>query len=130
MPIKQLPPNPIPLSLADNIKMNGIPTKIEWKIQPFFILYFKVILINICKISHQIFYFLFFYISFYISRHHFSQNIRTSFNIIWKKDFRDKSSFFNGFTHHPILLNGQNPLSVTKVFCLCSLNIFFMPFYW
>ena len=46
----------------------------------------------------------------------------TSFNIVWKKDFRHKFSFFNGFTqtHNP--LNGQNLLSVTKSFCPYSLT--------
>ena len=39
-----------------------------------------------------------FYISLYISRHHFSKIIKISFKIIWKKDFRHKFSFFNGFT--------------------------------
>ena len=42
--------------------------------------------INICKMNHQIFYFLLFYTSLYISRHHFSQIFRTSLNIIFKKD--------------------------------------------
>ena len=57
----------------------------------------KVILvyIKICKMNHQIFYFLLFYTSLYISRHHFSQIFRTSLNIICKKGFRHKFSFFN-----------------------------------
>ena len=38
------------------------------------------------------------FISFYISRYHFSQVFRTSFNIIWKKDFQHKFSFFNEFS--------------------------------
>ena len=69
--------------------------------------------------------FLLFYISFYVSRYHFSQIFRTSFNIFWKKDFCHKFSFFNRFTPHPPPshpLNGQNPLSVTKVFCRWSLS--------
>ena len=52
--------------------------------------------IKICKMSHQIFYFLLFYNSLYINRHHFSQIFRTSLNIICKKDFRHEFSFFNG----------------------------------
>ena len=58
--------------------------------------------INICKMSHQIFYFLLFYTSLYISRHHFSQIFRTSLNIlaiIWEKKFCHKFSFFNRFTN-------------------------------
>ena len=41
-----------------------------------------------------------------------------------KKDFHREFSFFNGFNSpsaHP--LNSQNPLSVKKVFCRCSLNL-------
>ena len=39
-----------------------------------------------------------------------------------KKDFRHEFSFFNGFTQIPHPLNGQNPLSMIKVFCRCSLT--------
>ena len=34
------------------------------------------------------------FISFYTSRYYFSQIFRTSFSIIWKKDFRHEFSFF------------------------------------
>ena len=74
----------------------------------------KVLLIKICKIQSLDLLFLVVFISFYISRY-FSQVFRTSFNIIWKKDFCHKFSFFDGFTtshHHPF--NQQNPLSVTS----------------
>ena len=81
----------------------------------------KVLLVKICRIQSLDLLFLAVFISFYIRRFHLSQNFRK--NIIWKKDFRHKFSFFNGFTHiptpHP--LNSQNRLSVTKVFCQCSL---------
>ena len=112
--------------------MNEIPSKIWWKMQPLFVLYFKFYSNSYKhKISHQIFYFLLFYVSFYTSRHHFSQIIRTSFTIIWKK----KKIFLANFPFstdslkplHP--LNGQNPLSVTKVFCRCSLMAFFFFFF-
>ena len=71
---------------------------------PFYMLFqvFKVLLITICKMIHQIFYFLLFYTSLYISRHHFSQIFRTSLNIlaiIWEKKFCHKFSFFNRFTN-------------------------------
>ena len=105
--------------------MDGILSKVTWKIYPLFKLYFealKVLLINICQMSHQIFYFLLFYTSLYISRHHFSQIFRTSRNIIWKKRFSLRISFFDRFTQTPHPLNSQNPLTVTKVFCLCSLS--------
>ena len=47
----------------------------------------KVLLVKICKINYQIFYFLLFYISFNISRYPFPQIFRTSFNITWKNIF-------------------------------------------
>ena len=73
--------------------------------------------------------FLVIFISFYINRY-FSQVFRTSFNIIEEKEFRHKFYFFNRFTHHyhhhhhhhhhhpP---TSQNPLSLTIIFCQCSL---------
>ena len=77
-------------------------------------------------LSHQIFYFLFFYVTFYISRHIFSQIIKIS-------ALSEKNIFVTNFpflmdslkpqTPHP--LNSQNPLSVTKIFCWCSLIAFF-----
>ena len=33
--------NPLLLFLLDNIKLDGIPTKTEWKTQVYFTLYFK-----------------------------------------------------------------------------------------
>ena len=81
----------------------------------------KVLLTKNCKISHQIFYFLLLYISVYISRHHFSQMFRTVFNIIGKKDFFMNFPFLMNSIKPPTLhaLNGQNWISVTKVFCWC-----------
>ena len=64
------------------------------------------------RYSHQIFYFLLFYISFYIRRYHFPQIFRTSFIQHYLKKV-----FFNGFTQSPLHpFNGQNPLSMMKVF--------------
>ena len=34
--------------------------------------------------------------------------------------------YFNRFTQTPHPLNDQNPISITKVFCWCPLNIFFL----
>ena len=89
--------NPTPLFLTDNIKTDRILSKI------FYIVFqvLKVLLIKICKIQSLDLLFLVVFISFYISRYHFSQVFRTSFNIIWKKDFRHKFSFFNRFTQTP-----------------------------
>ena len=55
----------------------------------------KVLLIKICKIQSLDLLFLVIFVRFYINRYHFSQVSRTSFNIIWKKDFRHKFSFFS-----------------------------------
>ena len=114
-----------------------MPTKIKWKIQACFILYFnfgKVLLWKVIRHSYQFFYFLF-YISFDIRRYNFSQLFGTSFNIIWK-NFRRKVSFFNGFTqlHTPNPLNSQNLPGVTKAFCQfslrCPLKHFFSKICW
>ena len=63
--------------------------------------------------------------SFYIRRYHFSQSFGTSFNIIWKKKrFLSQIFFFNRFTKlnpTPYPFNRQSLLSMTKVFCWCSL---------
>ena len=63
-----------------------------------------------------------FYVRFYISRYDFSLVFRGLYNITWKKFFLHEFSFFNWFTQTPHLLNSQNPLSVTKVFCRCTLS--------
>ena len=75
-----------PLFLTDNIKLDGIPTKIKWKIQASFTFYFKfwVFMWKDIRCSYQFFYFLF-YISSYISRYHVLQLFETSFNITWKR---------------------------------------------
>ena len=89
--------------------------------QNFYIVFqiLKVLLIKIFRIQSLDLLFLVVFISFYINRYHFSQVFRNSFNIIWKKDFRHKFSFFNGFTQLPLPnhpLNSQNPLSMTEFF--------------
>ena len=96
-----------------------MPTKITWKIQASFILYFnfEVLLWKVIRNSYQFFYFLF-YNSFNISRYHFSKLFTTSFNVkhYLKKIFVVNFPFFNRFIQLPTLdpLNGQSPLSVTK----------------
>ena len=80
----------------DNNKKDRILTK-------FFYIVFqilKVLLIKICKIQPLDLLFLVVFISFYIIRYHFSQVFRTSFNIIWKKDF---------FTNFPFLTDSLTP---------------------
>ena len=82
----------------------------------------KVCLIKIFKIEPPDLLFPVAFISFYIIRYHFSQIFRTSFNIISKKDFRHKFSFLTDSLKPPHPFNGQNPLSVTKVFWRCSIK--------
>ena len=80
--------------------MDSIPTKISWKKYVLFYIVFqvlKVLIINICKIQLPDLLFPVVFINFYISRDDFSQIFRTPFSIIWKKDFRHKFFFFNGF---------------------------------
>ena len=134
VPYKRKPPTPSPLPppalfLTDNIKMAEYQTKSNKKYMLFlhYIIFqvLKVLLIKIFKVQPPDLLFIIVFITFYISRYHFSQSFRTSFNIIRKKDFRHKFSFFNRFTQtpspHP--LNGQNMLSRTIVFCQCFLNV-------
>ena len=86
----------------------------------------QVTLIDICKISHQIFYFLLVYVNFYIIRHNFSQIIRTSFIIIWKKDFCHKFFFFSRFTQTSA--PPERPKSAKRDKCFLSIlpySIFF-----
>ena len=106
---KNRPSGP-PARLKDNIEMDRIATKIKWK---YMSLLHCILMIKICMISHQIFYFLLFIlISFYISRYHFSQIFKTSFNI-WQKNFCHKFYFFNGFTQTPT----PAPPSIPPLFC-------------
>ena len=60
--------NTTTLLLTNNIKMDGMPTKIKWKIHPLLhcISSFEGTSLKKWRYSHQIFYFLLFYISFYI----------------------------------------------------------------
>ena len=102
-----------------------MPTKIKWKIQACFILYFnfeKGLLWKVIRYSYQFIYFLF-YINFNISRYQFSRLFRLH-STLSEKDFRRKFSFLNRFTqlHTFDPLNGQNLLSVTKFFCQFSLR--------
>ena len=102
----------------DNNKKDRILTK-------FFYIVFqilKVLLIKICKIQPLDLLFLVVFISFYIIRYHFSQVFRTSFNIIWKKDFFTNFPFLTDSLTPPAHpLNSQNSC-VTNVFCQYSLT--------
>ena len=76
-------------------------------------LYFQLYFIyKNTRYSYQLFYFLF-YISFYIGRYQLFQNFQ---DLIQKKDFWHKFSFFTGFMQLPNPFNSQSLLSMTKVF--------------
>ena len=110
--------------LTDNIKMDEILTKI------FYIAFqvLKVLLIKICKIRylHQIFYFLLFFLAFTSADMIFYRFLEFHSILSESKDFRHKFSFFNGFTQTPPPTppphKSPNLLSVTKVFCRCSIT--------
>ena len=71
---------PIFLFLIDNTQLDWVLTKIKWKIHKLAVL-------------HWLF-----------SLYDFSQIFRTSFNIIWEKDFHHEIYFSNRFTQHPLLI--------------------------
>ena len=102
-PLLPLPP-PVLSRLTISRWIDRIPTKIKWKMHALSTLYFKfwrkfLCLIKICKTQTPDLYLLgIVCITFYISKNYFWQTFRTSFNIIWKKDFCHKFYFFNGFT--------------------------------
>ena len=117
------------LFLTNNIKLDGIPTKIKWKIWACFTLYFKFwegtsvksynmqLPVILFFVSHQ---FLYQQIAFFY-------NFLELHSTLSEKDFCPKFPFFNGFIQpppphpsHPI--NSQNLLSVIKVFCQFSLK--------
>ena len=57
---------------------------------------------------------------FYISRYHFSLIIRASY--IWKKDFLHENTHTHKHTHTHTHKYTHHLLSVTKVFCWCSIR--------
>ena len=107
--------------LTDNIKLDGMPTKIKLKIEACFTLYFKFwegasvksykiqLPVLLFLVSHQ---FLYQQILFY--------DFLELHSTVSEKDFCHKISFFNGFTQTPHPLNSQNLLSITEVFCQFS----------
>ena len=109
--------------LKDKTKLDGTLSKIKWKIHVFWytVFYvFKVLLIEEYKIKLvcQFLYFLLFYIASEFT----SADI--IFNIYWKKIFATNFHFLTDSPKPTTLL-----LSVTKVFCWCSLNLEIFWFY-
>ena len=101
--------------LMNNIKLDGIPSKIKWKI--FYIVfqgtsYKKLFLVLLT------------YMSLYISRYLFLQLFFKFIQQCLKNNFCHKFSVFNRFTETPHPPNGQNLLCVKKNFCQYSLTFF------
>ena len=101
----------IPLFLTDNIKLDGIPTKIKWKIQACFTLYFKFWDGTSVKMQLPVLLFLVLHQLLYQQISSF-YNFLELHSTLSEKDFCHKFSFFMGFTQtfHP--LNSQNLLSI------------------
>ena len=113
------------LFVTDNIKLDGMPTKIKLKIQACFTLYFKFwegTSVKSYKIQLPVFLFL-------VSHQFLYQQILLFYsslelNSTSEKYFCRKFSFFNGFAQTPHPLNSQNLLSVTNFFSLKCVLIF------
>ena len=85
----------------------------------------NIYVINICKIEPLDLLFLVVFISFYISRYiifHKCLELHSILSV--KKIFVNEFSFLTDSLKLPHSLYSQNPLSVTKVFCQCSLKIY------
>ena len=114
--VKQKNPH---LFLTDNIKMNRIPTKIKWKVHTFFPLYLKFWrYLLFVRHSHQIFY-LFVFLLASTSAGIIFQKLLDFIQKYLKKYFRRNFFFLTDSLRPPHPLNGQNLLSVTKVYCQC-----------
>ena len=115
--------------LKNNVKLDEIPSKIKCTIHTCFTLSLKfwrylktVLLIKSYMIQPVLLLLvvLLWLLYIYISRYDFLQVFRTSLTIIGKNIFVTNSTFLTDSTKplHP--LKSQNPPSVTKVFCWCS----------
>ena len=106
------------LFLKDDIKMNGIPSKIKWKIHICSTLYFKFWRYFLETLTRYCYQFLCLLL-FYISRYHF-YNILALHSTLWKKIFATNYPCLTDSVGDPF--NDQNPLSLAKFFCWCSLT--------
>ena len=116
----------------DKIKMDRIQTKIKWKIHAFYTLYFKFqryFFWKCVRCNHQIFYFLLFLLVLTSGGTIFCKFLELHSTMSDKKIFVINLSLLTDPLklpspppppHHP--LNDQNLLSMTKVFCQCSLK--------
>ena len=116
--------------LKNNIKLDEIPSKIKCTIHACFTLSLKfwrylktVLLIKSYMIQPVLLLLvvLLWFLYIYISRYDILQVFRTSLTIIGKNIFVTNFTFLIDSTKplHP--LKSQNPPSVTKFFCWCSL---------
>ena len=116
--------------LKNNIKLDEIPSKIKCKIHARFTLplkfwrYLKTVLLIKSYMIQPVLLLLvvlLWLLYICISRYDFLQVFRTSLTIIGKNIFVTNFTFLIDSTKplHP--LKSQNPPSVTKVFCWCSL---------
>ena len=120
------------LFLMSNIKLDGVPKKIKWKIHTLYTVFqgLKALLINIYKIQPSVFNFLLIYISFSIVSADiiFHNFYKLHLTLIESRFFITNFPFLTDSIKHPPpphpppMLNRQNP-SVMKVFCQCSLII-------
>ena len=120
MSVKYIP-LPHSLLLTENIELDGIPSKIKWKIHAYcfhFASSFEVT--SYKKTKLLVFYF---YLFLYQQILFFALFI-TSFNTIWKKIFVTNFYFFLIDSIQPSNLhNSQNLLSMTNVFFICYMAI-------
>ena len=95
-----------PLALADDIKLDGIQTKLKWKAHILLTLYFKfwrLLSLKSFRIQWLLLFFLLFYISFFISRYHF----HNFWNFTWKTIFVRNFSFLTDLFRSPSPLTGK-----------------------
>ena len=82
----------------------------------------SVLLLQLKRCSHQLFYFLLFYIIFYLSRYHLSQIFRTLFYISWKQKFCHKFLFYlisKSYMYLDILRSKSKLNSSLNIFFVC-----------
>ena len=88
---------------TDNIKLNGMPTKTKWKIQPCFIFFFSsfenVLLWKVNKIELPVLLFLVLY-QFLFQQIYIFYNF-LALHLTLSEGFCHKFSFFNRFTPYP-----------------------------
>ena len=95
---------------------------------PFYIVFqaFKVLLIKLLRYRPYIFYFLLLLLGFKSANIIFGKFLELHSTLFEKKIFATDFPVLTESLKLPHLLNGQNPLSVTKCFCQPSLSFSFL----